>query len=229
MTQLKASELLAQRIIQNHLNPLAIKQADFNKGDSVHDFDIVYRDGTVAALEVTADRSGAEAQWAHINNPVLEVPGCQNGWMVEMGAPPDKPRKWAQGILAPFLVELEKLGVLKATIYPDSPFLMKLPVELASLGVVAVTVYSTVDAGHSRLIIAGWSKPNTEYLAEWIGDFATSPRCSGERYKLAKSGFSQRHLAVFIPFLPASIPSLAHSIRSSILDHLYAFLFSHPK
>lgn len=199
------SELLAERVIRYHLRPANVRRIDLNTGVALHDFEVDCADGTVAAVEVTEDRDPAEALWRAQRTQILEVPKCQDGWSIALGAPPAKPRKWAKSELEPFLVQLENSSATEITIYANSPFKASIPSALASLGFVGAKVDGNVPTGQARLSIEGWPRvERTDYLSHWIEGFSASGRCRGEREKLVRSSRAERHLAVVVPFFPAS-------------------------
>ncbi|WP_158230501.1 hypothetical protein, partial [Pseudofrankia asymbiotica] len=179
---------------------------DLNSGQAKHDIEIDAHDGPYAAVEVTEDLDNAFAQWASQNTPRVPVTQCHHGWRVEMDHPPEKPRKWAKKELEPFLLELEKRNIAKTTIYPSSPVWVKIPPSLRDLGFVSAQVtQNIVPSGEAFLEFGWWSESkDRNYPSKWLEDFVASARCAGERAKLAASGFSERHLAVVIPFTPAS-------------------------
>ncbi|SEH00361.1 hypothetical protein SAMN05444920_11695 [Nonomuraea solani] len=213
--KLKPAELLAKAVIEEHLELIAINLTDLNEGHAIHDFEIELKNGMVAALEVTSDRDYAEAQWSSLGEPLLPLTGCGKGWTVDIGSYPPKPDKWAASELSPFLAKFESMRMEAATIYPDSPTPLILPAGLSALGVVGIRVDSSVPQGCARLQVAGWSKiTSTDVITNWSERFANSSRCAGERRKLHISGLPQRHLAVAIPFYPASGFSLFHALMA---------------
>lgn len=208
-----ASERLVTDVIRAHVRPRYLKRVDENTGISVHDLEVGHQDGTVSAVEVTEDRDPAEAQWRAQPSAEVAVPGCAQGWSITLSAAPDRPRQWARRHLAPFLAALEAAGATESTIYPDSPHSTSTPAELADLGYVAAVSAPAVTPGHAALRIEAWSRASSgDFLATWVEEFASSGRCAGERAKLRASGLASRHLAVVIPFVPAS----GWDIRSSL-------------
>jgi hypothetical protein len=202
---LSPSELLVQRVVESELG-VALRRSDFNAGQARHDFELLHDDEPFAALEVTEDRDPSDAQWRHLSEPLLPVPGCHHGWVINLWNAPTQPNKWSRSDAAPFLHSLEASGAGRHTIYPDSPSALSVPASLSALGYVAAELDPQLSAGQLRLVRAGWGESitSTDELTAWVSTFVNSSRCSGERSKLATSGFGDRHLAVVIPFAPAA-------------------------
>ncbi|NBE80371.1 hypothetical protein [Micromonospora rubida] len=204
----KPSEALAWMVIARHSKPRWLKNADLNTGHAVHDFDIMRGPTPMAAVEVTEDRDEAAAGWHAKRIEYLDVTPCRLGWEISINRYPDRPRSWAKKVLAPFLLGLEEAHAAGVTIYPDSPFQTTIPAGISDLGFVAALPdppgSPPLVPGTVRLRV-GWvgsSHPNK--LADWVEGFVASGRCEGERRKLARSGRNERHLAVVVPFMPAS-------------------------
>jgi hypothetical protein len=203
--ELTPSEMLVQRVLEAELG-VEVHRSDLNTGQARHDFELSKGDTTFAALEVTEDREPSDAQWRYLGEPLLPIPGCRQGWRITLWSAPSRPNRWSARHAAPFLRSLERLGAQRHSIYPDSPIDRDVPAALSTLGYVAATVDPSVPNAQLRLSREGWGETirTTDELSEWVTAFAASSRCAGERAKLADSGFDSRHLAVVIPFVPAS-------------------------
>lgn len=204
MKKLSFSEQLAEKVVSTHLTDVTVTQSDFNTGQPRHDFELA-RDGVpFAAMEVTEDREEAEAQWTALGEPLLSVPGCTVGWRVVLERAPRFPNRWADQFLSRFLQALEEGGT-GHSIYADSPSNLPVPPEMHELGYVAAVEEPSVPAGSVRLDREGWDRiASSDEVADWVTDFINSDRCSGERAKLGSSGFDERHLAIVVPFSPAT-------------------------
>ncbi|MET8360676.1 hypothetical protein ABZU74_27460, partial [Micromonospora sp. NPDC005171] len=175
----------------------------------------------VGAVEVTEDRDKSQAGWEAKRIDHLDVRPCKLGWEVSTSRYPHPPTPWAKKVLTPFLLSLEAASAPGVTIYPDSPVQAAIPDGLAALGFVAAYPHPAGSApiapGTARLQVAWWSLGHPHQLAEWAEGFLASDRCKGERRKLAQSTRSERHLAVVVPFMPASALSV-HAWLMAVAD-----------
>lgn len=218
MKKMSASEELAKNVVENHLGDVTAAQCDFNSGQSRHDFELVRNGDSFASMEVTEDRAEADAQWNALGEPLLAVRGCSTGWRVVVERSPSKPNKWATQVLAPFLRTLEEHGT-EHTIYADSPSNVAVPPELRDLGYVAAVCDPGVVPGSARLSREAWDRlTSSDELATWITEFTHSDRCLGERAKLHASGFDERHLAIVVPFSPATGRRIANLLATGVQE-----------
>lgn len=218
----KPSEALAWRVIAREIRPRWLKNADLNSGHAVHDFEIMRGLSPVAAVEVTEDRDEVAAGWEAKRIDCLDVRPCRLGWELSINRYPNRPRAWAKDVLTPFLLGLEAARASGVTIYPDSPFQTAIPTGLSDLGFVAAfpdpPASPPLKPGTARLRV-GWvglSDPNR--LTDWAERFIASRRCDGERRKLAQSGRTERHLAIVVPFMPASSLDI-HGCLLAVADY----------
>jgi hypothetical protein len=83
----------------------------------------------------------------------------------------------------------------------------------SSLGIVSAfqggtdfpgSIYVTPEFPFERT--GGWLADTGDALAEWLGEFLASSKCSDVRRKLADSGASERHAFIFLPGLDSEAP-----------------------
>lgn len=201
--QLRGEELWAARMIQVAVDA-PVRQHDDGSLPGMHDLDIVFPRGKIAAVEVTAagDRAAIE-QWNLMNGGGRWiVDGLQGGWMVDVrvGSSWKQLRLRLPGLLS----ELEASGVTSLEIAEEP---RPGPEQLAAqLGVGSArqsgtdfpgSIYMNFDVPAERM--GGMVAHTGDPLATWLADFLREPGQADVLKKLASSKRDARHAFIFLP------------------------------
>ncbi|HVE93876.1 MAG TPA: hypothetical protein VNB24_03070 [Acidimicrobiales bacterium] len=203
MKPLRQDEEWARQMIR-HALAVPVVQHDDNSGIAMHDLNILYRGGTVGAVEVTsaADSESIEL-WNLLNGGRRwVVEGIAGGWSV--GLRPTARARTLKHHLPFVLRRLEHEGIRE--VRSTGPARTSFHSVIDALGVAwavqsrtdfAGSVYPTIDERSDR--VGGMVADDGNALPPWIGEFASHADRAGERRKLEASGAAARHLFVLLP------------------------------
>jgi len=217
-------EELAQRIVQTILRA-SVSRYDYNRGQSVPDLRIDYKDGHVGFVEVVADWSPAYRAMdamLHGGNDELVIAGMRYDWWIWPAV--NAPIKRLRQELPLLLGELEKAGLtfdhrcdatLRARMAasPFAPEFDKLRIERIVAGPRAT------DGGVARLVLPGVSGDaaiHIDRIASWVGEFVE--RSTDVPRKLAETGAEERH--AFIVVTLTSEWDVFHALTMDGYSHL---------
>ncbi len=192
---------------------LRVEQYDNGLQPGMHDLNIIFVDGSLAAVEVTAaaDPDSIEL-WKLVNGrgERRTVKDLQGGWMLTLE--PTARAKRLRTELPAFLGELESQGV---TEIPSQRRRLEVPESIEGrardLGIVrgnqsgtnfAGSIYFTIEQPCDR---AGGVVDSTgSAVPGWVRDFLLDPHRSDVLGKLVRSGASERHAFILVPGLTSA-------------------------
>jgi hypothetical protein len=197
----------------DRLTPLlgSLRRIDRRGGPpGLHDFEATLADGTVAALEVTAEvdaqrRSLASAAGRRLS--AVTLPNSESLWLVGLAAgarvsaiSPDDLRR--------LLDELEATGRRNAHDLGDyrDPFVAR----LRTMGIESVYAVKAKAGSEGTVLVqagtyGGWGWDGAA-IDRWLAEFLVSNQGINKLRKLGRAQAAQRHLAVVLdPFSPAGM------------------------
>ena len=203
VSALRPEEVWASELIALALDAEVV-QHDDGSADAMHDLDIRYDDGRIAAVEVTAAVDPeATVLWNLMNGDGRWIePDLRGGWMVSLT--PGARAKRVRAELPRLLRQLEDDGVAEVAVRRRQSSDERL-VLASSLGVRRMhqsgtdfpgSIYVTLDLPSERS--GGFVADDSDALARWIGPFLADERrdvCE----KLAASDREERHAFVLVP------------------------------
>lgn len=241
MAELRSEERWVKACIEGALSGVEVRQFDDGSLDGMHDLDIVYPDGSAAAVEVTAAADADSVELRKLMNDVdarWQEPGLAGGWQVRL-LPSARARK-LRSELPRLLRELEEKGLtdVRGDISTADP----LAARATDLRIVQARQSGTGHPGSIYVTLelppdkAGGTVPSSgNPLAVWIGDWLVEPAQADNPRKLGRSGAGERHLFVIVPgfttapaaaadllILPgAPMPEIAPSLPPEV-THIWA-------
>jgi len=212
MTELRDEEKVVAATITTTLG-LRVEQYDNGLQPGMHDLNIIFVDGSLAAVEVTAaaDPDSIELwKLVHGRGERRTVKDLQGGWMLTLE--PTARAKRLRTELPAFLGELESQGV---TEIPSQRRRLEVPESIEGrardLGIIrgnqsgtnfAGSIYFTIEQPCDR---AGGVVDSTgSAVPGWVRDFLLDPHRSDVLGKLARSGASERHAFILVPGLTSA-------------------------
>jgi hypothetical protein len=237
--RLRDEERWAQACIQHALPGCAVEPHDDGSRSSMYDLKIVYPDGSLGAVEVTAAADGQRiGLWREVRKRDLirQEPDLVGGWLVRV-LPAARARDLGDP-LAGLLRSVERHG--RSTIRGVKDSMDPLEARAWSLGVIEAvqsrtdrkgTVYVMPPEG-SPDQIGGYAPLTGDPLAVWLGDWTNEPSQADNAHKLRSADVAERHLFILVPgftgvpfavndllFSPgAPIPTIPPALPTGVTD-----------
>lgn len=203
MGALRREELWASQLIASTLDADVI-QHDDGSADAMHDLDIRYQDGRIAAVEVTADVDPeATVLWNLMNGGGRWIePELAGGWMVELEL---RARgKAIRSELPGLLRQLEHDRVSHMSVRRSRSSNDERVERASSLGIRHLHQSGTDFRGSIYVTLAlplertgGFVADDSDALARWVGQFLADDR-PDVGTKLAASDRDERHAFVLV-------------------------------
>ena len=207
---LRAEEEFARTLMSNALG-VPVVQHDDNSEPGMYDLDVLHRDGPAGAAEVTAAADPESISfWRAIDSGERWIePSLKGGWAVR--ALPSARAKELRRTLPSFLSSLEVAGIRH--LGDGRRVNARLEQVASSLKIISAFQGGTDFPGSIYVIpefpserTGGWLADTGNALAEWLGEFLASSKCSDVRRKLADSGAPERHAFIFFPGFDSEAP-----------------------
>lgn len=203
MARLRGEELWVSSCISNVLFNVEVRQHDDQSRDSMYDLDLIYPDGSKAAVEVTSAVDGESvALWKLMNGGGRwQEPSLVGGWSVSLA--PSARAKLIKSRLPILLADFELRGLTRfeSSTFPADPrdaFARSLGVASAWQGPTDYpgSVYLTVELPSERS--GGMVADTGDALATWLSEWTHESHQDDNRRKLASSGATERHLFILV-------------------------------
>jgi hypothetical protein len=209
--RLRDDELWAQVCIQHALPGCTVEAHDDGSRPGMYDLKIVYPDGSIGAVEVTAAADAGRVElWREIRKRVLirREPDLIGGWLVRVlssARARDLDRR-----LTGLLRELERGG--RTAVRGIRGSTDPLEAQASSLGVIEA-IQSPTDRQGSIYVMppedspepmGGYASLTGDPLALWLGDWTNEPSRSDNVSKLRKADATERHLFILVPGFTAA-------------------------
>lgn len=203
MARLRDEELWVSSCITHVLSNVEVRQHDDQSHDSMYDLDLIYPDGSKAAVEVTSAVDGESvALWKLMNGDGRwQEPSLIGGWSVSLV--PSARAKVIKSRLPILLADFERRGLTR---FEPSTFPADPRDALArSLGVASAwqgptdypgSVYLTIELPSERS--GGMVADTGDALATWLSEWTHESHQNDNRRKLASSSATERHLFILV-------------------------------
>lgn len=209
--RVRPEERWAQVCIQDTLPDCTVELHDDGSMPSMYDLKIVYPNGSIGAVEITAAADGERiGLWREVRkrNLIRQEPDLIGGWLVRVlrsARARDLDRH-----LANLLHELERDGraAVRGVVCSADP----LEDFAASLGIIEAVQTATDRKGSiyvmppdGKVEQMGGCAPSTgNPLAAWLGDWTNKPSRSDNVRKLRNADATERHLFILVPGFTAA-------------------------
>ncbi|HTJ72295.1 MAG TPA: hypothetical protein VL551_32445 [Actinospica sp.] len=195
--KLRKDEAWAMACIQAELEGAIVEAHDDHSAHSMYDLKIIYRDGSVGAVEVTAAHDSQRLElWQAVRKPKprWQEPDLDGGWLVFL-LPTARARELRRE-LPDLLRELEHRG-RKA--------------RAGSLGIMELEQHPTDSAGSIYVMPpegpgeqAGWSPTTGDALATWLSAWIAEPSRADNLSKLGNADADEQQLFFELPAFHAA-------------------------
>lgn len=205
MAELRDEEEWARSLVERELG-VPVVQHDDGSRDGMHDLDIIYKDGSIAAMEVTAAADAETIElWQKLNggDELHVVEGLHGGWLVQFDSSVRVNRVLRE--VETLLAQLEELGVRSlgpTRGHRENPLYR----SARKLGVYRLSRHETSRSGSVYFTVrrpfgmdSAWLSETSDGLVPWVEGFLEGDQCRDVLQKLHRSGFAERHVFLVFP------------------------------
>jgi hypothetical protein len=203
--QLRDDERWAQLCIQHSMPDCTVEPHDDGSRSSMYDLKIIYPDGSIGAVEVTAAADGERiGLWREVRKRglICQEPDLVGGWRVSIlrSARASDLDRHLTGLLR--LLERSRRTAVRAVKGSADPF----EARASDLGLIEA-VQSPTDRKGSIYIMppqespepmGGYAQLTGDPLAVWLGDWANEPSQADNASKLRRAEAADRHLFIVV-------------------------------